>query len=67
VFAALSFSIVHQPVHLTILAALGSSKAMVALQYPIMILGSVAVFLFYEEPAREWTSAKPVSVGLARS
>jgi len=44
----------HQPVHFAVLALFGSSKAMVALQYPILIVGSVALFLFYEEPAREW-------------
>ena len=56
--ASYALYLMHQPVHFTVLAALGSSKAMVALQYPIMILGSVAVFLFYEEPAREWIRAR---------
>jgi peptidoglycan/LPS O-acetylase OafA/YrhL len=46
--------LMHQPVHFAVLALFGSSKSMVALQYPILIAGSVAVFLFYEEPAREW-------------
>jgi peptidoglycan/LPS O-acetylase OafA/YrhL len=52
--ASYALYLMHQPVHFAVLALLGSSKAMVALQYPILIAGSVAVFLFYEEPAREW-------------
>jgi peptidoglycan/LPS O-acetylase OafA/YrhL len=46
--------LMHQPVHFAVLTLLGSSKPMIALQYPILIAGSVAVLLFYEEPAREW-------------
>ena len=55
-FGAASYALylMHQPVHFAVLTLLGSSKAMVALQYPILIAGSVALFLFYEEPAREW-------------
>jgi len=52
--ASYALYLMHQPVHFAVLALLGSSKAMVALQYPILIAGSVALFLFYEEPAREW-------------
>lgn len=52
--ASYALYLMHQPVHFAVLALFGSSKAMVALQYPILIVGSVALFLFYEEPAREW-------------
>lgn len=52
--ASYALYLMHQPVHFAVLALLGSSKAMVALQYPILIAGSVALFLLYEEPAREW-------------
>lgn len=52
--ASYALYLMHQPVHFAALALLGSSKAMIALQYPILIAGSVALLLYYEEPAREW-------------
>lgn len=51
--ASYSLYLMHQPVHFAIVTWLGASKAMVALQYPILIIGSVVVFLYYEEWARE--------------
>ena len=52
--ASYALYLMHQPVHFAVLALLGSAKTMVALQYPILIAVSVALFLFYEEPTREW-------------
>lgn len=52
--ASYSLYLMHQPVHFAVTTWLGTSKAMVALQYPILLAGSVAVFFWIEEPAREW-------------
>jgi len=46
------------PVHLGVVALLGSSKAMIALQFPILLIVSLLLFLFVEEPAREWIRAR---------
>lgn len=52
--ASYALYLMHQPVHFAVLALLGPAKAMIVLQYPILIAGSVAIFLLFEEPAREW-------------
>lgn len=52
--ASYSLYLMHQPVHFAVTTLLGSSKAVVVLQYPILIGGSVAIFFWYEEPVREW-------------
>ena len=52
--ASYSLYLLHQPVHFAVTTLLGTSKAAVALQYPILIGGSVAIFFWYEEPIREW-------------
>lgn len=51
--ASYSMYLMHQPVHFAVVTWLGTSKAVIALQYPILIIGSVLVFLYYEEWARE--------------
>ncbi len=52
--ASYALYLLHQPVHFSVLALLGTAKLMVVLQYPILVAVSIALFLFYEEPAREW-------------
>lgn len=52
--ASYALYLVHQPVHFAVLEALGPAKTMIMLQYPILIAVSIALFLFYEEPVREW-------------
>lgn len=52
--ASYALYLMHQPVHFAVLASLGPAKTMVVLQYPLLIAVSVALFLFYEEPMREW-------------
>jgi len=52
--ASYALYLMHQPVHFAVLALLGSAKTVVVLQYPILIAVSIALFLFYEEPVREW-------------
>lgn len=52
--ASYALYLMHQPVHFGVLALLGPAKTMVVLQYPILIAISIALFLFYEEPVREW-------------
>ena len=64
--ASYSLYLLHQPVHFGVVALLGKSKLMVALQYPILIALSVLVFLLFEEPVREairkWTGMKPSAI-----
>lgn len=52
--ASYSLYLLQQPIHFTSVALLGTQKLMLALQYPAMLGGSVLVFLFFEEPVREW-------------
>lgn len=52
--ASYALYLLHAPVHDAVVMAFGTSKAAVALQYPLMLALSVVVFRFYEEPAREW-------------
>lgn len=65
--ASYSMYLMHQPVHFAVVTWLGSSKALTALQYPILIVGSVMVFLWYEEPIRErirtFARMKPSAIG----
>jgi peptidoglycan/LPS O-acetylase OafA/YrhL len=56
--ASYALYLLHQPVHFGVLTWLGSAKTMIVLQYPMLIVGSIVVFLFYEEPAREWIRAQ---------
>ena len=51
--ASYAMYLMHQPVHFAVERWLGSSKAMIALQYPILIIGAVAMFHFIEEPMRK--------------
>jgi peptidoglycan/LPS O-acetylase OafA/YrhL len=55
--ASYSMYLMHQPIHFAVLTWLGGAKAVIALQYPILIIGSVIMFLCYEEPMREWIRA----------
>jgi peptidoglycan/LPS O-acetylase OafA/YrhL len=52
--ASYSLYLLQQPIHFTSVALLGTQKAMLVLQYPAMLGGSLLVFLFFEEPVREW-------------
>lgn len=56
--ASYSLYLVQQPVHFATVATLGTSKALLALQYPAMLIVSVLIFLFYEEPVREWIRSR---------
>ena len=55
--ASYSMYLMHQPIHFAVVTWLGGAKAVIALQYPILIIGSVIMFLCYEEPMREWIRA----------
>ncbi|WP_157082693.1 acyltransferase family protein [Sphingomonas asaccharolytica] len=52
--ASYSLYLMQQPVHFAIERWLGTEKAVVALQYPVLIIGSLILFFWYEEPMREW-------------
>lgn len=56
--ASYSLYLLHQPVHFAIKTWIGSDKALVALQYPTLLVLSVLVFLRFEEPMREWVRAR---------
>lgn len=65
--ASYAYYLFHQPVHFAILR-LGGSKLMLAAQYPILLVVAVLIFLFIEEPAREWIrkrmGMKPSLIGV---
>lgn len=52
--ASYSLYLLQQPVHFAVAKWLGEDKILLAVQYPILIIASLAVFRFYEEPIREW-------------
>ena len=52
--ASYAYYLFHQPVHFAILSLLGASKPALALQYPVLLVSALAIFLYVEEPAREW-------------
>lgn len=56
--ASYSLYLLHQPVHFYMSWLLGESKWLVPLQYFVVIGGSVLVFLYIEEPAREWIRSR---------
>jgi peptidoglycan/LPS O-acetylase OafA/YrhL len=56
--ASYSLYLVQQPVHFATVAIVGTSKVMVALQYPAMLAISVLIFIYFEEPMREWIRLK---------
>jgi len=56
--ASYSLYLLHQPVHFYMVWLLGDSKWLVPLQYLVVVGGSVVVFLFIEEPAREWIRSR---------
>ncbi|MGN6820032.1 MAG: acyltransferase family protein [Sphingomonas sp.] len=56
--ASYALYLLHQPVHFAVARLLGGSKLMLAAQYPVLLIAAVAVFLFVEEPAREWIRAR---------
>lgn len=53
-----SLYLLHQPVHFAIKIWIGSDRAMIALQYPALLVLSIVVFLRFEEPMREWVRAR---------
>jgi peptidoglycan/LPS O-acetylase OafA/YrhL len=56
--ASYSLYLMHQPVHFYMTWQLGEGKWLVPLQYFVVIGGSVLVFLYIEEPAREWIRSR---------
>lgn len=56
--ASYSLYLLHQPVHFYMTWLLGESKWLVPLQYLVVVGGSVVVFLYIEEPAREWIRSR---------
>lgn len=56
--ASYSLYLLHQPVHFYLVWLLGPSKWLVPLQYLTVIAGSIVVFKYFEEPAREWIRAR---------
>lgn len=56
--ASYSLYLLHQPVHFAIKEWIGADKSIIALQYPTLLLLSVIMFLYLEEPAREWIRAR---------
>ena len=52
--ASYSLYLLHQPIHFAIARLMGSSKLMLAAQYPVLLIAAIGVFLLVEEPAREW-------------
>ncbi|MCI1143132.1 acyltransferase family protein [Sphingomonas sp. WKB10] len=51
--ASYSIYLLHLPVHFTLEGFGHGSKAVMALQFPVLIAVGVAVFVFFEEPMRE--------------
>ncbi|HWU72922.1 MAG TPA: acyltransferase [Sphingomonas sp.] len=56
--ASYSLYLIHQPVHFYMVWLLGESKWLVPLQYLTAVGGSVLVFLYIEEPVREWIRSR---------
>jgi peptidoglycan/LPS O-acetylase OafA/YrhL len=56
--ASYSLYLLQQPIHFAVKNWLGTDKAVIAVHYPILIVASVAVFMFYEEPMREWIRSR---------
>ncbi|HEX7849543.1 MAG TPA: acyltransferase [Sphingomonas sp.] len=52
--ASYAYYLFHQPVHFALLRLFGGSKLVLAAQYPVLLVLAVLIFLFIEEPAREW-------------
>lgn len=52
--ASYAYYLFHQPVHFALLRLFGASKLVLAAQYPLLLVVAVLIFLFVEEPAREW-------------
>ena len=67
--ASYAFYLFHQPVHFAMLHVSGASKWILAAQYPVLVVVALLVFLFVEEPAREWIrrrmGMKPSVIGEA--
>ena len=51
--ASYGLYLLQQPFHFAHVAFFGSSKLSLIFQYPILIVGSLLIFLYYEEPLRE--------------
>lgn len=56
--ASYSLYLLHQPVHFYLVWLLGADKWLVPLQYVGVVLASVIMFLYFEEPAREWIRSR---------
>lgn len=52
--ASYSLYLLHQPIHFYLEWLLGTGRWLVPLQYVAVVAASVAVFKYFEEPAREW-------------
>lgn len=52
--ASYAYYLFHQPVHFATERLLGSSKLALSLQYPALLVVAVLIFLYVEEPVREW-------------
>lgn len=56
--ASYSLYLLHQPVHSYMVWLLGASKWLVPLQYLVVVSASVFVFVYIEEPVREWIRSR---------
>lgn len=56
--ASYSLYLLHQPVHFYMVWLFGDSRWLVPLQYLAVIAASLAMFHWFEEPAREWIRAR---------
>jgi len=56
--ASYSLYLLHQPVHFAIKTWIGADKTIIAIQYPVLLVLSVVMFLGYEEPMREWIRSR---------
>jgi peptidoglycan/LPS O-acetylase OafA/YrhL len=56
--ASYSLYLLHQPVHFYLVWLLGASKWLVPLQYLAVVAASVIMFLYFEEPVREWIRSR---------
>jgi peptidoglycan/LPS O-acetylase OafA/YrhL len=56
--ASYSLYLLHQPVHFYMVWLLGPQRWLVPLQYLAVIVASVVVFKYFEEPVREWIRSR---------
>lgn len=56
--ASYSLYLLHQPVHFYMVWLFGPGRWLVPFQYAGVIAGSVVMFLYFEEPMREWIRSR---------